>query len=96
MRFVNYPVPTPSIANLEVQAETIFKNFISNVSSKPQKQSRYPSINSGYLEYEITSNAQIIEILRLKVALDENVYYGSTGILADAIQVVAEKAGSEF
>ncbi|MDR0607295.1 MAG: hypothetical protein LBG52_02855 [Candidatus Peribacteria bacterium] len=71
----------------EVLVDNEFKIVLENVTSKPQRQTHYPTYNSGYLEYKIRSDTIQIEISRLSFTVDEIVYYGSTGVLENAITV---------
>jgi hypothetical protein len=87
VKFSTYPVLTVTNAN-EVEASAETKLVIDSVTSKPVRQTYYPSINSGYLEYKLTSNATKIEIGRLNFITDGAVSYGNITI-ADAIQVTS-------
>jgi hypothetical protein len=77
-----------TIASSELQA------VLSGVTSKPQKQIYYTTYNSGYLEYQFLPGTVIAEI-QLKFRINEEVYYGSTGILVDAIQASSWIGGVE-
>lgn len=57
MRFVNYPVPNPIIPELELQADIDFMTFINTVTEKPEQQDHYPSVNKGYLKYDINTTS---------------------------------------
>jgi hypothetical protein len=91
IKFSTYPVLTVTNAN-EVEASSETKLVVESVTSKPVRQTYYPSINSGYLEYKLTSNATKIEISRLNFIVDDLVSYGNVTI-ADAIQVTSTVNG---
>jgi hypothetical protein len=86
-RFVKYPVLNVEYTDREVVADSEMTIILESITSKPQKQTYYPSYNSGYLEYKVTPTTTQIEVKNLYVTVDENVYYGSTDILQDAIKV---------
>jgi hypothetical protein len=85
-KFVTYPVLTIQYSDREVIAANELALVVDSVTSKPQKQTYYPSYNSGYLEYKINSNATKVEIKRLSFTADEIVSYGNI-TLPDAIIV---------
>jgi hypothetical protein len=70
----------------EVIATDELALVVESVTSKPQKQTYYPTYNSGYLEYKIHSNATKVEIKKLSFTVDASVVYG-TITLTGAIQV---------
>jgi hypothetical protein len=78
----------------EVVADSELQIVLNSVTSKPQKQTYYPTYNSGYLEYQITPSTSQIEIKNLSFTVDENVWYGRTDMLQDAITVEAFIDGS--
>jgi hypothetical protein len=86
---MKYPVLTVQYSDREVLAANELTAFLDSVTSKPQKQTYYPTYNSGYLEYKFDANTTAAEITRLSFTVDEIVYYGSTGVLNDAIKVFA-------
>ncbi|MDR3168952.1 MAG: hypothetical protein LBU27_04255 [Candidatus Peribacteria bacterium] len=88
-KFIRYPVLTVQYSDREVLVDNELKIVLDSVTSKPQKQTYYPSYNSGYLEYKITPTTTQIEIKNLFFTVDENVYYGRTDLLQDAIKVEA-------
>jgi hypothetical protein len=77
--------------DVEVLASSELSIVLSGVTHKPVKQVYYPSINSGYLEYQFNPSTVNAQITRLSFTVDEFVYYGSTGVLANAIKVTALK-----
>jgi hypothetical protein len=76
-----------------VEATNEMKLFIESVSSKPVKQTYYPSINSGYLEYKIYPSTTQFEITRLNFATDEIILYQNT-TLTGAIKVETVVGGT--
>ena len=76
-------------ADREVLADSEMTIILDSVTSKPQKQTYYPTYNSGYLEYKLTPTTSQIEVKNLSFTIDENVYYGRTDDLQDAITVEA-------
>ena len=93
-RFVKYPVLTVQYTDREVLVDEELKIVLEGVTSKPEKQTYYPTYNSGYLEYKITPTTTQVEIQNLSFTIDENVYYGSTGMLTNAIIVEAIEDGT--
>jgi hypothetical protein len=85
-RFVTYPVLTVAYSDREVLAANELALVLESVTNKPQKQTYYPTYNSGYLEYKINANATKVEIARLSFTADEVVSYRNT-TLTGAIQV---------
>jgi hypothetical protein len=85
-RFVTYPVLTVAYSDREVLTTNELALVLESVTSKPQKQTYYPTYNSGYLEYKIKTTATKVEISRLSFTADENVSYENLTITG-AIQV---------
>ncbi|MDR0651657.1 MAG: hypothetical protein LBG59_10110 [Candidatus Peribacteria bacterium] len=56
------------------------------MNAKPQKQTYYPSYNSGYLEYILTSTTERVEINNISFMVDQIVAYKNT-ILTGGIEV---------
>lgn len=94
MRFIMYPVLTVTNSSLETVANTELSSVLDSVTSKPQRQLYYPSYNRGYLEYKLKTTATQAEI-RVSFTVDEYAYYGSTGVITNAINLKAITDGVE-
>ncbi|MDR0607213.1 MAG: hypothetical protein LBG52_02420, partial [Candidatus Peribacteria bacterium] len=84
-KFVTYPVLTVTSAT-EVEATDEFRIVLDSITSKPVRQTYYPSINSGYLEYKLDPSTTKVEITRLSFTVDEIVVYKNF-TLTGAIEV---------